>query len=316
MATEKHGGFGRGSPARRAVERFFRNRGAAAALVVAGLVIGSAVLAPLIAPRRGLSQDLAEQFRPPSLEHPFGTDDKGRDMLARVLYGGRISLAVAAAGTLVSLVAGVGWGLIAGYAGGRTEWAMMRIVDVLYSLPYTLLVILLIAVCDQSGLKAGIGRLLGPVGLGGWWESVQFNLVFLFVALGLVQWLTMARVVRSRVKALKVGPAVESAAALGAGHFWIMRRHILPHVLPVVIACATLTLPSVMLQEAFISFLGLGVQPPAASWGTLVADGVRAVNPIEMNWWLILFPSLVLSVALLALNQLGDALQEALAVGT
>jgi peptide/nickel transport system permease protein/oligopeptide transport system permease protein len=276
------------------------------------VLILAALFAPHVAPYDYTRQDLAAQFRPPSLRHPFGTDAVGRDLFSRVIHGARISLAVALAGTAVSILIGVSWGLIAGYAGGRLEWAMMRFVDVLYSLPYTLLVILLIAVSDQAGLKARLAPLFSHLGLGPWWDRVPFGVLFLFLALGLVQWLTMARVVRSRVRTLKVSPVVESARALGAGHPWIMARHVLPHTLSVVIACATLTIPAVMLQEAFISFLGLGVQPPAASWGTLVAEGVRSVNPLRMAWWLILFPSAVLTLALLAFNILGDALQDVL----
>lgn len=298
------------SPAWATVRKLFTRKVAIAASGFILLILFVSVKADWLAPYSYSAQHLDQQFGAPGVRHVFGTDSKGRDLFSRVLYGGRISLAIALAGTAVSVLIGVSWGLVAGYAGGRVEWVMMRFVDILYSLPYTLLVILLIAVCDQSGFKHRFDGLFGFLGLKAWWARQPFNLIFLFVALGLVQWLTMARVVRARVTALKFGPSIESARALGAGHAWIMWRHILPHTIPVVIACATLTVPSVMLQEAFISFLGLGVQPPAASWGTLVAEGVKTVNPIKMAWWVILFPSAVLTASLLAFNLLGDAFQD------
>jgi oligopeptide transport system permease protein len=201
-----------------------------------------------------------------------------------VLHGGRISLLVGLIGTLVSLVIGVSWGAIAGYRGGRTDDVMMRVVDVLYSLPYIFLVILLLVFFSRS-------------------------LVMLFVALGLVQWLTMARIVRGQVLSLKAQVFVEAARALGASDRAIIFRHIVPNTLGPVIVYTTLTVPAVILQEAFLSFLGLGVQPPAASWGTLVSDGARQ---LALFPWLVAFPGVALSLTLLAFNFLGDGLRDAL----
>ena len=230
------------------------------------------------------AQDLKLGATPPSLQHWFGTDDLGRDTLARVIYGGRISLLVGVVGTLVSLIVGVTWGAIAGYRGGAVDDFMMRVVDVLYSLPYIFLVILLLVFFSRS-------------------------LVMLFVALGLVQWLTMARIVRGQVLSLKRQTFVEAARALGASDAAIIFRHIVPNTLGPVIVYTTLTVPAVILQEAFLSFLGLGVQPPDASWGTLVSDGARV---LALFPWLVFFPGVALSLTLLCFNFLGDGLRDAL----
>jgi len=230
------------------------------------------------------AQDLAKGATPPTFSHWFGTDELGRDLFARVLHGGRISMLVGLVGTLVSLLIGVTWGAVAGYVGGRTDDLMMRVVDVLYALPYIFLVILLLVFFSKS-------------------------LLMLFVALGLVQWLTMARIVRGQVLSLKHQTFVEAARALGASDLAIVFRHIVPNTLGPVIVYTTLTVPAVILQEAFLSFLGLGVQPPNASWGTLVSDGAKL---LALFPWLVLFPGLAMSLTLLAFNFLGDGLRDAL----
>jgi oligopeptide transport system permease protein len=265
--------------------RLRRNRMA----VAAGMfLIGLGALAALAPVLPGLAdptlQDLKLGVTPPSLAHAFGTDELGRDLFARVLYGGRISLMVGLVGTLVSLLIGVTWGAVAGYVGGRTDDLMMRVVDVLYALPYIFLVILLLVFFSKS-------------------------LLMLFVALGLVQWLTMARIVRGQVLSLKHQTFVEAARALGASDAAIVFRHIVPNTLGPVIVYTTLTVPAVILQEAFLSFLGLGVQPPDASWGTLVSDGARM---LALFPWLVIFPGLAMSLTLLAFNFLGDGLRDAL----
>jgi oligopeptide transport system permease protein len=265
--------------------RLRRNRMAVASgallLVVCLLTIAAPVLPGLADPDR---QDLELGASPPSLGHPFGTDLHGRDMLSRVVHGGRVSMLVGLVATLVSFLVGVSYGAVSGYFGGRTDEAMMRFVDVLYSLPYMFLVILLMVYFSKS-------------------------LWMLFAALGLVQWLTMARIVRGQVLSLRVQEFVEAARAIGAGPFHIIFRHLVPNALGPIIVYATLTVPAVMLQEAFLSFLGLGVQPPSASWGTLVNEGagVLAVFP-----WMVTFPGLALALTLFCLNFLGDGLRDAL----
>ena len=238
------------------LRRLRRNRLALAATgVIVGLV-AIALLTPAIAPYDPHEQSLRDQCQSPSTRHWFGTDLKGRDVLTRVMYGGRVSLAVGVAATAVSVVIGVLYGTVSGYTGGTTDAVMMRVVDVLYGLPYMFLVILLMTIFDRS-------------------------LYILFVALGAVQWLTMARITRGQVLALREREFVTAARAVGASGWYIMARHLLPNVLGPVVVYATLTVPSVMLQEAFLSFLGLGVQPPDASWGSLAAEGAAALNPIR-----------------------------------
>ena len=265
--------------------RLRRNRAAVAAaiflLVMGALAFGASWIPGLADPT---VQDLKLGATPPSGVHWFGTDDLGRDTFARVIYGGRISLLVGLVGTAVSLVIGVTWGAIAGYRGGTVDDLMMRFVDILYSLPYIFLVILLLVFFSRS-------------------------LVMLFVALGLVQWLTMARIVRGQVLSLKGQNFVEAARALGASDRAIIFRHIVPNTLGPVIVYTTLTVPAVILQEAFLSFLGLGVQPPDASWGTLVSDGARV---LALFPWLVIFPGIALSLTLLCFNYLGDGLRDAL----
>jgi oligopeptide transport system permease protein len=265
--------------------RLARNRAAVAAAWLLAVVALLCCAAPWLP---GLADPAAQDLRlgaaSPSAAHLLGTDELGRDLLARVLYGGRISLLVGVVGTLVSLLVGVSWGAVAGYAGGRTDELMMRAVDVLYALPTIFLVILLLVFFSHS-------------------------LLMLFAALGLVQWLTMARIVRGQVLTLKRQTFIEAARALGAGDRSIVFRHLVPNTLGPVIVYGTLTVPAVILQEAFLSFLGLGVQPPDASWGTLIADGARVMALFP---WLVFFPGLALSLTLLAFNFLGDGLRDAL----
>jgi oligopeptide transport system permease protein len=219
----------------------------------------------------------------------MGTDDAGRDILARVLLGGRISLMVGVISTFVSLVIGIAVGATAGYVGGRVDEAIMRLVDVLYSIPYMMIVIVLLAF---FGGRSPIGQLF-----------------LLFVALGAVSWLTMARIVRGQVMSLKSQEFVLAARATGVSGARIIARHLVPNTLGPVIVYATLTIPSVMLLESFLSFLGLGVQAPLASWGSLAADGIQnlAVYP-----WQLICPGITMAVTLFSLNFLGDGLRDAL----
>jgi peptide/nickel transport system permease protein/oligopeptide transport system permease protein len=264
------------------------------------LKISSAAFAQLHNPDR-LSD---AQFTPPSAQHWFGTDLHGRDLFSRVLFGAQISLLVGVVGTGVSLVIGVLWGAIAGYVGGRVDSFLMRIVDVLYSLPSVIFVIVLITtlgeLLKQSHFIQGSPALEGGL-----------RVTLLFVDLGAVSWLTMARIVRGQVLSLRTRAFVEASRALGAKPHWILARHIIPNIFGVVITYLALTMPAIILYESFLSYLGLGVQAPMASWGTLISEGVSNINPIRIYWWLIAFPGGVLVTTLLALNFLGDGLRDA-----
>ncbi|MCE9554805.1 MAG: ABC transporter permease [Planctomycetes bacterium] len=229
-----------------------------------------------------------------------GTDGLGRDLLSRLFWGSRVSLTVGIVATLVSLIIGVSYGATAGYLGGWVDEAMMRFVDILYSIPFMFVVIFLISILDDEEIKK---RLL---------EWGINKIVIFYLILGAVSWLTMSRIVRGQVISLKHEQFVEAARAVGAGQARIIFLHLVPNLLGIVIVYLTLTIPSVMLYEAFLSFLGLGVQNPEVSWGKLASEGVRVINPIEIAWWLVLFPGLALAMTLFALNFLGDGLRDAL----
>ena len=278
---------GRGSgasPWHNALRRLHRNRLAMLGLAILVGFVLAALMAPWLAPFPFDRTNLRYGAKPPNSTHPLGTDELGRDLLTRILYGARISFAVGILATLVSLTIGVTYGSIAGSKGGRVEQLMMRLVDILYGLPFMFFVIILMVL---------FGR----------------NLLNLFVALGAVQWLTMARIVRGQVLGLKAREFVLSAQAVGASPARLLLRHVLPNALGPIVVYATLTVPAVMLEEAFLSFLGLGVQPPMASWGSLASEGAAAM---ETYPWMILFPGMALTVTLLALNFLGDGLRDAL----
>ncbi|MGH7941101.1 MAG: ABC transporter permease [Limisphaerales bacterium] len=300
------------SPGGRAWMRFKRNRGALisawylSVLLVA--VIGWPALLK-IAPAdfaRLHDPDLVTnaQFITPDTRHWFGTDIHGRDLFSRVLYGAQISLMVGAFGTLVSLVIGVLWGAIAGYTGGRTDSVMMRIVDVLYSQPSIIFVIVLVT--TVGGLIKRVHFVEQSAVFGG-----VVRIALLIVTLGAISWLSMARIVRGQVLTLRTRQFVEASRALGAGPRWILARHIIPSTLGIVITYLALTIPGIILYESFLSYLGLGVEPPMASWGSLIAEGVGQINPVRIYWWLIIFPSAILAVTLLALNLVGDGLRDA-----
>jgi peptide/nickel transport system permease protein/oligopeptide transport system permease protein len=244
------------------------------------------------------------QFQPPSAQHWCGTDVHGRDLLARILFGARVSLLVGAVGAGVSLVVGISWGAIAGYVGGRVDALMMRAVDVLYSLPSIVFVIVLITTLEDL-VKKALGQNFGAR------TGLSVRLLLLFAGLGAISWLTMARIVRGQVLSLRERSFVDASRALGASHTRILWHHILPNLYGVIIVYLTLTVPGVILYESFLSYLGLGIQPPMASWGSLIAEGASQLNPIRVYWWLIVFPGAALVSALLALNFLGDGLRDA-----
>ncbi len=271
-------------PWRSAWRRLCRRRSALAALGFLGLLIVACTLGPLLSPYGPNDQDLALKATAPSAAHWLGTDPLGRDLATRVLHGGRISLLVGAVATLVATVIGVGYGLIAGLAGRGLDAFLMRVVDILYAFPFVTFVILLVVV---------FGR----------------ELWLIFAAIGAVEWLTLARVVRGQVLSLRDLEFVTAARAAGARLPHLLLRHLLPNVLGPVVVYASLTVPGVMLLEATLSFLGLGIQPPDASWGVLIREGADAM---ETHPWLLAGPGLCFSATLLALNLLGDALRDAL----
>jgi oligopeptide transport system permease protein len=239
----------------------------------------------------------------PSFQHWFGTDVNGHDLLTRTLYGAQISLFVAATGTLVSLTVGVTYGMISGYAGGRVDNLMMRVVEIIYSLPTLVLVIVLVTTLDEP-----VASLLKGAGL------TQFppRLVLIVIFLGLTEWLTMARIIRGQVLVLKEQAFVRASQALGQSHWRILWQHLLPNLTGIIVVYLTLTVPAIMLDESFMSFLGVGVPAPLASWGTLVSDAASLINPIQLYWWMLIFPGGLMTLTLLALNFLGDGLRDAL----
>ena len=371
---------------RDAWKRLLKNRLAVFGLVVLALMIIAVILGPpLIHWTTGLTADYIPadgnliKSLPPSAAHPMGTDEAGRDMLARVLQGGRISLMVGIISTFVSLLVGVSYGAIAGYLGGRIDNFMMRIVDIIYAIPYILIVIVLLSVFGGPNTNVLIGwvpqivstlvvlvvgvpvtvlifravferqgdtasgivlsllkflftvlaaaalagvvvlmaYLLGLTNTGAWLadrysgnvNQGQSQIFLLFFALGLVSWLTMARVVRGQILSLKNQEFVLAAKATGVSTFGIIFQHLVPNTLGPVIVYATLTVPSVMLTEAFLSYLGLGVQAPYASWGSLAADGVKNIAIFP---WQLIFPGVTMALTLFSLNFLGDGLRDAL----
>jgi oligopeptide transport system permease protein len=275
-------------PYAEALARLRRDPGAVVGAALLAAIAAACAFGPLLLGHDPLATAPALRHQPPSAAHWFGTDALGRDLLARVLVGGRTSLAVGLAATAVSVGIGTLYGAIAGLYGGRLDELLMRIVDFLYGVPYMFLVILIMLLFSDTARGEPL-----PV----------------FVALGLVQWLTMARIVRGQVLSLREREFVLAARVAGAGDARILLRHLLPNALGPVVVYATLTVPAVILLESFLSFLGLGV---ALSWGELVAEGVSVVNPVRSYWWLLAFPSGFLATTLLALNFLGDGLRDAL----
>lgn len=253
--------------------------------VLIGLAI-ACIVGPWLSPYGYEDNNLNNTFSPPSGAHWLGTDQLGRDLLVRLLVGGRISIGVGLCATFVALTIGVVYGAVAGFFGGKIDSLMMRIVDIMYALPFTIFVILLMVF---------FGR----------------DIWLLFLAIGAVEWLTMSRIVRGQIMSLKKMEFIEAARSIGLGKRRIIFRHMIPNILGPIIVYTTLTIPAVMLLEAFLSFLGLGVQPPLSSWGVLIKDGAEKMEEYP---WLLMFPGVVFSLTLFSLNFLGDGLRDALDV--
>lgn len=293
-------------------ERLRKNK---LALAGAALIVLLAIVcfcSPLISRLVGFTydqQNLGLGPVQPGGEHWLGTDRLGRDLFIRLLYGGRISLMVGLCATFVSLTIGVFYGAVSGFIGGKLDSLMMRIVDILYALPFTIFVILLLVFFGNVGNTVEtflLRRFHWKISIGSNW-----NMLLLFAAIGAVEWLTMARIVRGQVMALKQQEFIDAARILGVRKRRIILRHMIPNLLGPVIVYATLTIPGVMLLEAFLSFLGLGVQPPMSSWGLLIKEGAEVMEEYP---WLLLFPGTVLALTLFSLNFLGDGLRDALDV--
>jgi oligopeptide transport system permease protein len=274
-----------------------------AALLILVLVAIAAIIGPSLLPAADANVS-QQSFLPPSGLHPFGTDLNGRDLLYRVLLGAQISLLVGMAGAAVSFAIGTTYGMIAGYLGGSVDSMMMRLVDILYAIPRLIFLLILISAVDPM-LRAS----LAAAGLPG---LVGYSKIFILVAcLGFTEWLTMARIIRGQVLSLKSQEFVLAARSIGQSHSNIIRLHLLPNLIGVAVVYLTLTVPSVILDESFLSFLGVGIQAPLASWGLLLSDAAQVINPIKGYWWLLVFPAIAMGSTLLALNFLGDGLRDA-----
>ena len=268
-----------------ALRRLLRNKAAVGGMIVLAILVVAAIVGPHLTPYTYDEINKNDVWLGPlQNQHLIGTDSLGRDLLARLLMGLRVSLAIGLVATVVSLIIGVAWGAVAGFVGGRLDEAMMRFVDVLYSLPFIFFVILLMVTFGS-------------------------NIILIFVAIGAVEWLTMSRIVRGQTLTLKHKEFVEAARAAGLGQGGIITRHIVPNLLGPVVVYVTLTIPAVIRAESFLSFLGLGVQPPMASLGTLIANGAQ---DMELAPWLLVFPSLVMVITLMSFNFIGDGLRDAI----
>jgi len=289
------------------IVRFKKNKSAMGALVVLIFIFVICIGSVYWAVELYQVQDLSMSNHPPQLAighpdkefAPFGFDAIGRNLVWRCSFGGLVSLGIGLVAAIISVVTGTLWGAIAGWYGGRIDNVMMRIVDVLYGLPYVLMLILL-----KFAFESKLIKLFGG-------NDEIANVVMLFMAIGGVSWMTMARVIRGQVLSLKERPFIEAANALGLSTPRIFFRHLLPNLVGPIIVYATLTVPQAILQESFLSFLGIGIKAPVPSWGSLCAEGVKAFNHIDVHWWMVLFPCLCLGVTLLCLNFIGDGLRDA-----
>ncbi len=302
-----------------------RNRPAMISLVFLVLVVLTAFTLPFFLPA-SLKATSSSAFLPPmahpadspSLIHLCGTDKNGQDLFYRLLTGAQVSLGVGIVGAFISLIIGTTYGMVSGFAGGRVDAFMMRVVDMLYAVPRILFIMIFIAAFD-SVFKDWLD------GIRLWAQKQDFvsvesaarylipysKILVMILSLGLVEWLTMARIIRGQVLVLRELTFVTASRAMGQGGWTILRRHMLPNLSTLILTYLTLTIPAVILDESFLSFLGLGIEDPAASWGSLLKDGAQVINPIDSKWWLLAFPAVLMSLSLLALNFLGDGLRDA-----
>ncbi|MBI4565918.1 MAG: ABC transporter permease [Planctomycetes bacterium] len=275
------------SPSQMAFRRFLKNRKAVISMILLAVIGLATLLVPWLTPFDYRISDWDYTYGPPNARYWMGTDSNGRDLMSRVFIGGRVSFAVGFLATTVSVIIGVAYGATSGFLGGKVDLVLMRFVDILYGLPYMLIVIIVMALVRSK------------------------DLMIVFLVLGLFGWLTMSRIVRGQVLSLKEREFVEAARGLGTGTSSIISRHMIPNILGPVIVYTTLSVPSVMLQESFLSFLGLGVSEPETSWGVLISEGAGGISGGAGYWWLIVFPGAALAITLYCLNSIGDGLRDA-----
>jgi oligopeptide transport system permease protein len=286
--------------------RLLRNRAAVVGMCFIGFMLFVAIFADLLAPYPYWQQDVTNQFQPPSREHLFGTDHLGRDVLSRLIYGARVSMAVGFIVQGIIVVIGVPVGAAAGYFGGKLDQILMRFVDIMYSFPDLLLIIIVMTALRAATGRDDVGGILWLLARA---DDLFGGLLGVFIALGLTSWLTVARLVRGQVLSLKEREFIEAARAVGAGHFRIIRAHLVPNTLAPIIVAVTFGIPGAILTEAALSFIGLGVKPPMPSWGLMILDGYRAMRAYPH---LLLFPAAALSLTVLSYNFFGDGLRDAL----
>jgi oligopeptide transport system permease protein len=278
------------------------------AVVVSATILFAAALAAIFGPNllpASAGEVTRNSFLPPSSQHFFGTDLNGRDLLYRVLLGARISLLVGVTGALISFAVGIVYGMVAGYVGGQADSIMMRLVDTLYAVPRLIFLLVLISALDPLLRHAmATHGLQGMIGYS--------KILILVLCLGLTEWLTMARIIRGQILSLKSQQFVLAARSIGQSHLNIIFQHLLPNLVGLAVVYLTLTVPAVILDESFLSFLGVGIQAPLASWGLLLSDAAQVINPVKGYWWMLVFPVIAMSLTLLALNFLGDGLRDAL----
>lgn len=290
-----------------AMRRFRKNRLAIVCIVVLALIVLGSWLVPVITGIQVDERNPQAMLAAPRAGHLFGTDAIGRDVLTRVFLGLRITFVVGVIAVLISLILGIAYGAVSGYFGGWVDNLMMRIVDILYGLPTIAFLMLIISVFKDYRDHIFTAR----TGLFRPENKYLWEIFLITVSMGMLSWLTIARIVRGQVLSLKEMEYVEAARAVGTGHLRIIFRHIVPNLLGPVIVYATLTMPSVMLFESFLSFLGLGIQEPNVSLGLLLDDGIKRIAATNLNWWLIMFPGTLLAVVLFCLNIIGDGLRDA-----